>query len=139
MSEGRDRSAVAGRQRRNRLGRAGLAAALAAVASAAGLADCTTTSCTAVAKASLVVTVVDAAGKRVCDAVVNVTDGPFSAALASNFGDRYSCAYVGPYERAGTYSLEVRAGNAIKRLDGVKVTADVCHVRPREMTVALGR
>ena len=120
-----------------RLGNLGAALSAFVLTSAAGLTGCTTTNCQTYAAAALRVTVVDAAGKRLCRASVTVTDGAFSAPLASDFGDSTACAYVGPYERAGTYSIEVRSGARTKMLDGVKVTADACHVRPREVSITI--
>lgn len=117
---------------------AGVAVLMVAIASGSGLAGCTSTSCTTEARASLIVTVVNAAGRRVCDASVTATDGAFSAPLSPN-GDPTSCTYDGPYERAGTYSIDVRSGPTAKRLDAVKVTADACHVRAREVSVVLDR
>ena len=92
-------------------------------------------SCTAEARTTFNVTVVDASGKRVCDASVKVTDGEFSAILPA--GPRRACAYSGVTERKGTYSIEVRSGARSKKIDNVKVTADECHVHPRALTVVL--
>lgn len=84
---------------------------------------------------ALGVTVVNAAGKRVCDASVTVMDGASSAVL-SPVGHSASCAYVGgPPRREGMYSLEVRSGARNKKVDGLKFTADGCHVRQREVSV----
>jgi hypothetical protein len=68
--------------------------------------------------------------------VVDVMDGAFSAAL-SPWGDSASCEYVGGKSvRQGTYSLEVRSGARNKKVDGLKVTADACHVQ-RAVSVTL--
>jgi hypothetical protein len=113
--------------------------ALHAVAAATTLliGGCQTASprCTAEARFSLVVTVVDASGKRVCNASVTARDGTFSAVLHGVSGP--GCTYFGVPERKGTYSLSVRDGTTNKTLDGVKVSADACHVHPRGVTVAL--
>jgi hypothetical protein len=108
-----------------------------AMAGPAGLANCNSTRCTKGATFALAVTVVNASGKRVCDASVTVTDGALSAVL-SPVGDSASCAYVGgPPRRQGTYSLEVRSRARNKKVDGLKFTADGCHVRQREVSVTL--
>jgi hypothetical protein len=117
----------------------GLSAALCATAlvSTAGLTGCSNTNCKAFAAYSLSVTVLDPAGKRVCDASVAVVDGAFSAALSPFPGDISSCTYLGPTERAGTYSIEAHSGARTGRLNAVKVTADSCHVRTRSVTITL--
>jgi hypothetical protein len=95
----------------------------------------TQVSCTAEARTTFNVTVVDASGKPVCDASVKVTDGAFSAILRA--GSSRACVYSGVSERKGTYSIEVRSGAQNKKIDNVKVTADECHVHPRALTVVL--
>jgi hypothetical protein len=42
-------------------------------------------------------------------------------------------------ERKGTYSIEVRDGTKTKTVNGVKVSADACHVHTRYVTVVLDR
>src|SRR5262245_23168379 len=102
-----------------------------------GLPACSSTKdCTAVAKASLLVTVVTPLNVRVCDATVTATDGSFSVELL-RVADGSSCAFVGPWERTGTYSIEAHHGDAVGRLDDVKVATDACHVRTRHMMVTL--
>lgn len=113
-------------------GRKGVVASLVVLASSAGCAT-TSTNCLLVAKPALVVTVVDAAGTRVCDASVTAIDGSFTAVLSAG----PSCQYVGLPERAGSYSLKVRSGSRTKTLDGLQVTKDECHVRPLSPTVTL--
>jgi len=96
-----------------------------------------TVACTAEARFSFVVTVLDASGKRVCDASVTVRDGTFSQVLQPvRFGE---CEYRGVSERKGTYSIKVRSGTGSKTLVGVKVSADECHVHTRHVTVVLDR
>jgi hypothetical protein len=107
--------------------------------STGGLTGCSSVNCASFAASALSVTVLDAAGKRVCDASVTVTDGAYSAALSPFSGDEASCTYFGPTERAGTYSIEVHSGTRTKRFDGVKVTADACHVRTRSVTITLSQ
>jgi hypothetical protein len=110
-----------------------------ALATATGLTSCRSTSCKASEAFALVVTVLDASGRRVCDASVTVTDGAYSAALSPFSGDESSCTYYGPTERAGTYSIEVHSGTRSKKIDGVNVTADACHVRTRSVTLTLSQ
>jgi hypothetical protein len=119
----------------------GIGAALcaAALVCTGGLTGCSSANCQAFAAPSLLVIVLDATGKRICDASVAVTDGAFSASLSPFSGDNSSCTYSGPTERAGTYSIEVHSGTRTDRLDGVKVTADACHVRTRNVTITLSR
>jgi hypothetical protein len=117
----------------------GAALCAAALAGTGGLTGCSSANCKAFAASALSVTVLDAAGKRVCDASVTVTDGAYSAALSPFSGDNSSCTYFGPTERAGMYSIEVRSGTRSNRLDGVKVNADACHVRTRSVTITLAR
>jgi hypothetical protein len=94
-----------------------------------------------VARAALDVTVVDASGKRVCDASVTARDGDFSAQLPAPPADvpRATCTYTGPFERAGTYSIEVRAGTTSKLVSGIKVSRKgACHeLQTRDVTVVL--
>ena len=98
---------------------------------------CSPVSCKAYAVASLVVTVQDASGNRICDATVTVRDGDFTSQLAAFPGTE--CTYSGPSERKGTYSLEVRSGTTTRTVDSIKVSADQCHVIPRQITISLDR
>ena len=91
--------------------------------------------CTAEGRPSFVITVLDASGTRVCDASVTVRDGTFSQVIPP--GPLGDCEYSGVPERKGTYSIEVRSRTTSKTLDGVKVSADECHVHTRRVTVAL--
>jgi hypothetical protein len=132
---GVDGSRIAGR-----FGRMGIAACMVVLASAVGLAGCgTSKACTAEARFSLVVTVVDGTGKRVCNASVKVRDGRFSAVISPGPGVRGSCVYRGVPERKGTYTVEVRSGAKSKIVDDLRVSADGCHVHPRSVTVVLDR
>ena len=104
-----------------------------------------TRTCTAELRSSFLVTVVNRAGRPVCDASVTVRDGTFSATLQPFGGRRASpppetqggCDYTGPYDWKGTYSLEVHTENNSKSLLGLKVSADECHVITRRVTVRL--
>jgi hypothetical protein len=86
----------------------------------------------------LVVTVLEPSGQRVCSAAVTVQDGAFHARLNRNFGGSTTCAYGGPTERKGTYSVTVASGPQRKTVSDVKVSGDVCHVHTRALTVVLG-
>jgi hypothetical protein len=92
-------------------------------------------SCTAEARFSFVVTVVDGSSQRVCDASVTVRDGTFSQVIPP--GAPGDCEYAGLPERKGTYSVEVRSGHRSKTRDNVKVSADECHVHTHHVTIAL--
>jgi hypothetical protein len=118
----------------------GVAACMVVLASAVGLPGCGTSKvCTAEARFSLVVTVVDGTGKRVCNASVKVRDGKFSAVLSPGRVTATSCVYRGVTERKGTYTVEVRSGAKSKIVDDLRVSADECHVHPRNVTVVLDR
>jgi hypothetical protein len=93
--------------------------------------------CTAEARFSFVVTVVDGSGRRICDASVTVRDGTFSQVIPP--GPPGDCEYAGLAERKGTYSVEVRSGTLTKTRDNVKVSADECHVQTQRVTIALDR
>jgi hypothetical protein len=93
--------------------------------------------CAAYAAPALVVRVTEGAARvPVCNAVVTVRDGDFSEILRAP-GPAGDCDYAGPYERAGTYEVEVVAGARTKTVTGIKVTADACHVRTERVMVDL--
>ena len=94
--------------------------------------------CPAIAAASLGVTVVDAVSSaRLCDATVTANDGTTSYTLMAG-GDTSNCTYVGPFERAGTFSITVtRAGYLMGQKTGVVVTKGVCNVTQQNVTVSL--
>jgi hypothetical protein len=91
-------------------------AALVFAGSACGGADCES-----IGYPALAVRVQDAAGEQVCDAVVTVTDGEFSEILPASdtSGD---CVYFGPFERAGTYRVDVALDGATGAVAGIEVT-----------------
>ena len=94
--------------------------------------------CTAIAVEALNITVADAVtGRRLCDAVVTVTDGGFSAELR-RFGGASDCVHTGPTERPGRYDVRAMQPGyeAAVRL-AVTVTADECHVIPVSLTIPL--
>jgi len=91
--------------------------------------------CTAEARTSLVVHVIDELGKRVCGANVTARDGSFSAVLQD--AGSPDCTHYGISERKGTYTIDVRLGTRHASVDGVKVTADECHVHTRTLRVVL--
>jgi hypothetical protein len=94
--------------------------------------------CTLVAVDALVVTVVDAAtGQRICDASVLAMDGAFRAELRP-FGSAQDCTYSGPTERPALYEVRAsRAGYESAVQNGIRVTADECHVIPVRITLPL--
>lgn len=94
--------------------------------------------CPAIAAASLGVTVLDAVSSaRICDATVTANDGTTSYTLMTG-GDTSNCTYVGPFERAGTFSITVtRAGYLMGQKTGVVVTKGVCNVTQQNVTVSL--
>ncbi len=108
-----------------------------ALASPVGLAGCTGKACTAEAKFSLSVTVLDASGRRVCDAAVTARDGDFSARLSASDDTPTACTYLGVPERKGNYSVEAQSGSKRARLSDVKVSGDACHVRTRDVSLRL--
>jgi len=114
-----------------------LSAVLVALTSATGLTSCRSATCTSVGVNALGITVLDAAGTRICNATVVVTDGSFSATLPGLGRDPRTCTYYGPLERAGTYSIDVRSGAKESRVNDVKVTGGACHVHPQAVTVTL--
>jgi hypothetical protein len=91
--------------------------------------------CTAEARLSLRVRVVDPAGRPVCGATVVARDRSFAAAIPEDGGT--GCAHSGIPEREGTYDIEVRRGEQRAALEEVEVSADACHVQPRSVTVTL--
>lgn len=98
---------------------------------------CGGSSCKLYASPSLRVRVIDAAGAPVCDATVVAHDGSFSGALRGLPGDASTpCFFTGPEERAGTYRIDVTARGATATASA-KVSADSCHVRTQDVTVAL--
>jgi hypothetical protein len=48
-----------------------------------------------------------------------------------------ACVYQGAGERPGTYTLAARAGSSEKKLTGIVVIKDACHVLQQSVTVAL--
>jgi hypothetical protein len=90
--------------------------------------------CTEEARYGLTVTVTRA-GVRVCDAKVTAREGDFSETMSDLPGP--ACVYTGAVERAGTYAIEVVAGDRSKTVTGIKVTKDACHVSGQAVTIAL--
>jgi hypothetical protein len=92
--------------------------------------------CTAIAVSSLIVTVRDAStGARLCDAaVIAIHEGRTTQAL-ERVGD---CAWAGPWEVPGEFEVVVtRTGYEARRVTGIRVTADECHVIPVQLSVDL--
>jgi hypothetical protein len=94
--------------------------------------------CTAIAVSALSVTVVDdATGMRLCDAKVTAIDRVFREDLQS-WNPGPECTFSGPYERAGSYRVEVvHTGYQMGIAENVVVRADECHVIPVLLTVRL--
>jgi hypothetical protein len=99
--------------------------------------SCTGTSCTTEARRSLIVTVLEPSGQRVCNAVVTVQDGSFRERLG-NFGGPAACTYVGPTERKGAYAISAVTGVRRKVVEDVTLSSDACHVHPRAVAIAFG-
>jgi hypothetical protein len=100
--------------------------------------------CTPEARNGLSVTVRTGDGKRVCEALVTVTDGQYKETLerrdaeASTIPERSECVYSGLEERPGDYRVLVAApGFRPAELDHVVVVRDACHVIPRSVTVVV--
>jgi hypothetical protein len=96
--------------------------------------------CTTIAVPALAVTVMDGAtGRSVCDATVVAVEGSFRSTL-ERFGTGETCAYSGPYERAGVYEVQVTMDGYRPVSEGnLRVTSDECHVVTRRLTVTLAR
>jgi hypothetical protein len=88
--------------------------------------------CTLEAVAGLNVTVEDATGAAVCDAVVTARDGEFEETLES-----VNCSYFGAFERAGTYEITARTPGFIAVESGVVVEDAECHVVPASVEMTL--
>jgi hypothetical protein len=71
----------------------------------------------------------------VCDAsVIAIHEGRTTQAL-ERMGD---CAWAGPWEVPGSFEVVVtRAGYEARRVTGIRVTADECHVIPVQLSVEL--
>jgi|tagenome__1003787_1003787.scaffolds.fasta_scaffold20945902_1 hypothetical protein len=93
--------------------------------------------CTSELRASLGVTVVGTDGKPVCRTTVTVRDGDYFKVLGENRSTR-RCNHSGVYERKGTYSITATKGTRQATVDNIKVSADACHVHPRQVTITLG-
>jgi hypothetical protein len=100
---------------------------------------CQHADCEEYAAWGLIVNVADAHGSTICDATVTATAGDYSEVLLEGnpVEPGGPCPYRGALERKGTYSITVRKSGASTSLDGVKVTADSCHVRPVTTTISL--
>ncbi len=101
------------------------------------LPSCSSVNCTTELRMALDVTVRTRAGTEICDAIVTATDGDFSAQLSPQ-GHTPPCAYFGPPERRGTYTVNARLDGQTATITGIRVTADQCHVHPRAVSLTLG-
>jgi hypothetical protein len=113
-----------------------LAAALVAVWSVAPtMVGCS--SCTTEADDAFVLTVTDAkTGAPICDAVVNVTDGPFMTSPRSTPVSPV-CVYQGPSERAGHYAIHVSHPGYVSQDTEVTISQDQCHVVGQKVKMEL--
>jgi hypothetical protein len=100
--------------------------------------------CTQEARDGLGVRVRTVDGKKVCEALVTVTDGQYSETLerfdagASIILERFACFYSGLEERPGDYHIVVTApGFRPAEVDHLVVGRDACHVIPRSVTVVM--
>jgi hypothetical protein len=100
--------------------------------------SCRSAECKSYGAPGLVVRVVGASGKPVCDAVVIAKDHDYSEALQplGAAGD-VPCQYVGAYERTGTYTVDASLSGRSASVKNVKVSADECHVRTRTLELTL--
>jgi hypothetical protein len=88
------------------------------------------------ASPGVAVTVLNASGIRVCDAVVTATDGEYSTRLQA--GPRgVSCRYFGAYDRPGDYTVHVRLGYFTKTASNIVVSRPSvdCPVGTQDVTV----
>ena len=115
------------------------AVAILLIGSALFTSACQQADCKKYAAWGLIVNVADARGHTICDATVTATAGDYSEELVEIDPVEHggSCKYHGALERKGTYSIIVRKSGASTTLDGLKVTADSCHVRPVTTTISL--
>lgn len=93
--------------------------------------------CTLEARAGINVTVRDAETQAGIASIArgSATDGAYVDSLRAN-GSTTSLS--GVYERAGTYTIEIRAtGYEGYTTTNVRVLNDVCHVIPQQLTVNL--
>lgn len=94
--------------------------------------------CTEEIRAGLVVRVKDAVTNLELQegVVVTATDGSYSEIL--EYGSTSTSTFVGAFERPGNYILTVSANGYQSFASGlITVTADVCHVIPKNVTIAL--
>jgi hypothetical protein len=87
----------------------------------------------------LEVTVLDnQAGTTAClNTAVVARDGAYEEALIKVDTGAESCAYVGAYERPGTYTVEVNQSGRIVTLENVRVADGQCHVQKTKVTATL--
>jgi len=110
-----------------------------AVAVALGTVSCSSgQACTTDLRPAVAVTVVDAAGQRVCDAQVVASDHGFSQNLTEP-GQNVpsSCGYFGASERPGVYEITVTKGRKTGLVHNVKVTKNACHVNTQLLTITI--
>jgi hypothetical protein len=101
---------------------------------------CTGTSCTEEALSSVGITVVDAQGARVHDAVVTFTveGGPSRTAECWTERDDGGCeSYTAGLEEAGTFVITASVAGGPSASKTVVVQEDECHVIPESITIVL--
>jgi hypothetical protein len=95
-------------------------------------------SCLGIGVPALAVAVVNQSESPVCTAVVTATDGAYSRRLMKvPSSSSRPCGYAGPYNRAGTYAIAVRADGISVRKEGVTVKKDSCNVITKAVRVTL--
>jgi hypothetical protein len=87
----------------------------------------------------LEVIAVDAPGDPgVCGVAVTAREGTYADSFRQVMIAPGSCAYVGAYERPGTYQVEVNQGGRIVTLENVQVVNGACSgVKTTKLTVTL--
>ena len=89
-------------------------------------------SCDESAASSLSVYVTDASGTEVCDAKVTATDG--SEVFPMHVS---GCTYVGPFERAGTYVVNVSRDGYSAASGPIHIGSGECHVEGKRVDLTL--
>jgi hypothetical protein len=87
----------------------------------------------------LEVTVLDSpGGPTAClNTLVTAREGAYEDTLRKIDTASGSCAFVGAYERPGTYTVEVNQSGRIVTLEDVRVGDGQCHVQTTKVTATL--
>lgn len=102
---------------------------------AAPAASSCTKACKDYASAGLTVSVRDADGTPVCDAVVDAIDGVETIHLEATAGS--DCGYVGAWERTGRYIVTANRDGSTATSERVTVSAGECHVKGKRVDLTL--